>query len=63
MNISEIVAGIKKDGYSIVGGVIPADAVDDIRRGVVAAQPAHHEEAEARHLPTLIIRWDGRTEK
>ena len=47
MNVSEIVAGIKKDGYSIVEGVIPADAVDDIRREVVAAQQAHHEEAEA----------------
>ncbi len=47
MNVSEIAAGIKKDGYSIVEGVIPADAVDNIRREVVAAQQAHHEEAEA----------------
>ena len=46
VSVSETVAAIKTDGYSIVEGVIPADLVDNVRSEIVAAQQAHHEEAE-----------------
>jgi len=44
---SEIVSHIEQFGYCIVEDVIPAEDVDDVRRQVVAAQRAHHEQAEA----------------
>ena len=47
MERSEIVSDIEQFGYCIVEDVIPADEVDDVRRQVVKAQQAHHEQAEA----------------
>jgi ectoine hydroxylase-related dioxygenase (phytanoyl-CoA dioxygenase family) len=47
MDVSEFVGSIQSIGFCIVEDVIPANEVDDIRRQVVAAQQAHHAEAEA----------------
>ena len=46
-SVPEIVDDIRKNGYSVVDGVIPGERVGEIRREVVEAQRAHHEEAEA----------------
>ena len=47
IDVSEFAASIQHNGYCIVEDVIPANDVDDIRLRVVAAQQAHHAEAEA----------------
>tara|TARA_Y100001934_G_scaffold102805_2_gene126381 strand:+ start:2371 stop:3327 length:957 start_codon:yes stop_codon:yes gene_type:complete len=47
MDVSELAANIQHKGYCIVEDVIPANEVDDVRLQVVAAQQAHHAEAEA----------------
>ena len=52
MNIADIVAGIERDGYSVVQGVIPDDVVGGVCREVVAVQRAHHEQAEAEKAKT-----------
>ena len=45
--VGDIVEAVERDGFCIVEDVIPARQVDEIRDAVVAAQRAHHEEAEA----------------
>jgi len=52
MDVSEFAASIRHKGYCIVENVIPASEVDDIRLRVVAAQQAHHAEAEAELVKT-----------
>jgi ectoine hydroxylase-related dioxygenase (phytanoyl-CoA dioxygenase family) len=47
MDTADIVSDIKKNGYSVVEGVIPAEHAAEICREIVAVQRAHHEEAEA----------------
>ena len=47
MDVSELVARIRRSGYCIVEHAVPATEVGDVRRQVVAAQRAHHAEAEA----------------
>ncbi|WP_417374723.1 phytanoyl-CoA dioxygenase family protein [Gimesia maris] len=46
MDQFEIAARLKQDGYCVVENVIPPSKIDSIREEVVAAQLAHHEEAE-----------------
>ncbi len=47
METPEIVSWIGEQGYCVVPGVIPPGQVKRIREEVVAAQAAHHAEAEA----------------
>ena len=47
MDVSDFAASIQHKGYCIVEDVIPENKVHDIRQRVVAAQQAHHAEAEA----------------
>ena len=47
VDVGEIAARLKRDGYCIVEDVIPAGRVEDVRRQVVAAVELGQEEAEA----------------
>jgi len=46
-DVSQIAKSIQDSGYCVVENVIPADRIDAIRGEVVAAQLAHHAQAEA----------------
>ena len=46
-DILAIVDSIKHSGYSVVEDVIPVEKAGEVRREVVEAQGAHHEQAEA----------------
>ena len=47
LETDRVVERVKWDGFCILDGIIPRDKVDEVRQSVVAAQAAHHAEAEA----------------
>lgn len=52
MSVSSIVQKIKRDGFYVVDGVIPAGEVAHVRDDVVAAQTRRHAESEAAKAAT-----------